>query len=263
MNRKRKYPFNQQLMDNINTHEKAYILGLLWADGCNHTQRNVITLSLKYPDKHILEEIMQIFEYQGKIYEYESSNQRILTLCSSHLSKKLEEYGMIKNKSLVLKFPTIIPSNLINSFILGYFDGDGSVFKKGNRCMINFAGSKDVLENIQKVLKRNCNLINKKLNKNKSIFTVTYGSQEECLKIKNFLYKDCKIFLNRKRDILDNCSFVKYESDNYKRNLNRKQIQEIRELLSIGNKKTNIAKLYNITPQVLHYIKIGKSYKNY
>lgn len=41
----RKYPINETFFDTIDTQEKAYILGLLYADGYNNTGRNSVNLA--------------------------------------------------------------------------------------------------------------------------------------------------------------------------------------------------------------------------
>ena len=57
----RKYNIDETFFDVIDTEEKAYFLGLLYADGCNATNRNAVILSLKEDDKEILEKIKQSF----------------------------------------------------------------------------------------------------------------------------------------------------------------------------------------------------------
>ena len=70
---KRKYPIDETFFDIINTQEKAYTLGLLYADGYNNTDRNSVNLSLKESDKEILEkdnfnhstyETIAVFKYK-------------------------------------------------------------------------------------------------------------------------------------------------------------------------------------------------------
>ena len=53
-----KYPFNIHFFDEINTEEKAYILGFLYADGYNMEERNTVAISLKKEDSYILERII-------------------------------------------------------------------------------------------------------------------------------------------------------------------------------------------------------------
>src|SRR5271155_4421936 len=58
---KRKYPVNDNFFEDIDTEEKAYYLGLLFADGCNHSGRvNKIELSLAKQDVYILERLSQL-----------------------------------------------------------------------------------------------------------------------------------------------------------------------------------------------------------
>ena len=51
-----------------------------------------------------------------------------ITLNSKKISNDLIDKGIIPNKSLILQPPSILPK-FYKSFILGYFDGDGSISK--------------------------------------------------------------------------------------------------------------------------------------
>ncbi len=53
----RKYTINEHYFDNIDTHEKAYILGFLYADGCNKTYQSCVELTLHSKDEEILHKI--------------------------------------------------------------------------------------------------------------------------------------------------------------------------------------------------------------
>jgi len=55
--RNHKYVYNEDFFQKIDTEEKAYILGLLFADGSVHNKRNVVKLQLQDVDKEILEKI--------------------------------------------------------------------------------------------------------------------------------------------------------------------------------------------------------------
>lgn len=53
----RKYYVDEYYFDNIDTPNKAYILGFLYADGCNFTPRHLVRLSLQEKDYEILEKL--------------------------------------------------------------------------------------------------------------------------------------------------------------------------------------------------------------
>lgn len=55
--RNMRYKRNKHYFDKIDTPNKAYILGLLFADGCNHIKHNAITLTLQAEDIDVLEKI--------------------------------------------------------------------------------------------------------------------------------------------------------------------------------------------------------------
>lgn len=135
-NGKRKYCVNEHYFDNIDTPNKAYILGLLFADGYNSIDKDTVRICLTYNDKYILERINDELDSNFPItfinYDkidnkpHDTKNMYQLNIYSSYICKKLESYGMVKNKSLVLKYPKNIPNQFQSHFIRGYFDGNGS-----------------------------------------------------------------------------------------------------------------------------------------
>lgn len=132
----RQYKINEHYFDEIDTPNKAYILGFLWADGCNFSKKSTISMTLEEKDMDDLDRIrceigserpLEFIDYSNKHdFGYTYKNQYRLLLFSSHMCKTLEDIGMVPNKSLVVKFPTL-SNELIRHFIRGLFDGDGSV----------------------------------------------------------------------------------------------------------------------------------------
>lgn len=136
-NGQRKYAVNEHYFDSIDTPEKAYVLGLLYADGSNHEPKRTISISLQEDDKELLEKIrkaiscekpLEYFDYSNKHdFGYTYKNQYRLTVNSTHMSKELHNKGVVGNKSLVLQFPDWLNPSLYSHFIRGVYDGDGSV----------------------------------------------------------------------------------------------------------------------------------------
>src|ERR1035437_6505732 len=68
-----KKTFNINYFETINSEDKAYFLGLLFADGC--ISGNCISISLKISDKHILENFKKCINGNIKIHEYISNKK--------------------------------------------------------------------------------------------------------------------------------------------------------------------------------------------
>lgn len=160
----RKYARNSHYFDSIDTPNKAYILGLLYADGCNYYDKGkscAVTISLQEGDKAILEKIKEELEYEGVIRfsslhekNFNYKNQYVLTINDSYMSLQLKKLGVVRAKSLKVKFPNFLPDNLLRHFIRGYFDGDGNIYyyQKKNKCSTQTVGTLDFCQKISQIL---------------------------------------------------------------------------------------------------------------
>lgn len=202
----RKYNIDEQYFDVIDTPEKAYIIGLLWADGCNKTDRGCITLCLQERDKHILESIKKEMKSEHPLYYREiknvnHSNMYSLEISSRRLSNRLDELGMVANKSLVLKFPEWLSESLYSAFLLGLVDGDGNISKKNYS--VSIVGTKYLLEYIEKILKNNgieCNIYC--YNTNEITKTLMITKKQSAMKFLNWIYSSgSSLFLQRKYNL--------------------------------------------------------------
>ena len=135
----RKYKLNEHYFDNIDTPNKAYILGLLHSDGSNCVNKSTVSLSLQEEDKDILEEIrkeigsekpLEFLDYSNKHdFGYTYKNQYRLIMFSKHMSEQLSNKGIVQNKSLIIGFPNWIKLDLLSHYIRGVYDGDGSIYR--------------------------------------------------------------------------------------------------------------------------------------
>ena len=153
---KRKYEVNETYFDKIDSPDKAYFLGILYADGCNYTPGGQVLLVLTEDDKALLEKLSLLvhpngrplinrrgkqFTYRGK--SYVSRNSCALLISNTHISETLSKHGLVKAKSLILKFPEWMPKELINHFVRGYFDGDGSISLGNCQISISIVGTEE------------------------------------------------------------------------------------------------------------------------
>ena len=226
----RKYNIDETFFDVINTEEKAYVLGLLYADGWNQTERNSISLGLKETDREVLDKITALIQptkplqyvstlNQRKKTGFENSqNQYRLVIANKHISERLVELGCGKAKTHNLIFPTEeqVPSHLIRHFVRGYFDGDGSVSGDKQK-QFSFVGTIDFLLPLQQILVKELNFSKTKLDqrhedREDSIRALRYCGINQCITFRDWLYKDATIYLERKKNIFDSCiSFERVE----------------------------------------------------
>ena len=89
-------------------------------------------------------------------------------------------------------------------FIAGLFDGDGSIsFRSNGKIACNLISTKEVLDFIQEYLENTFNILPKFLTKVSencdNVFKIYWQSDEDCLKLLNFIYQgNKKIYLTRK-----------------------------------------------------------------
>ena len=210
------YPVNEEYFSVIDSAEKAYWLGMLYADG-SVTSKNQLWLGLK--DKEHIEKFKNsIGAFNHKIgvtidnrYD-EPKIQYHISIKSKKLCDDLIEKGCIKNKSLLLEKIPDIEKEYISHFIRGYFDGDGSIncsiFKSKKKYRISFVGTYSFLQNIQKELGFFTKICKNSPAKNNSFYFQVNGNIQ-LVKFFNYIYKNStkNIVLKRKYEkYLEFCS---------------------------------------------------------
>ena len=127
---KKLYNFDESFFNEIDSEDKAYILGFISADGS--ISRNQLRIRLQIKDIDILYKIKEkmksshpIIEYNAKIKEkcYKSCG---FLITSTQMTNDLEKYGVIKDKSESIDLPNIKEEYKLY-WIKGYFDGNGGI----------------------------------------------------------------------------------------------------------------------------------------
>ena len=199
----RKHILNENTFEVINTEEKAYWLGFMYADGYVNTTgwANQIQLGLSEKDYNHLIKFKEFLNCDYDITFKEKTNSCHLNINSKKMAKDLTNNGCFQAKSLLLNFPTTeqVPEELIHHFMRGYFDGDGCItYSKTQRC-IEIVGSHDFLNGYESILLKvlNRDSANKRGSAGNAE-TIRYNGNNQVQKIYNFLYKDATIYLERK-----------------------------------------------------------------
>lgn len=196
INHQNKVRMNQYFFDIIDTEQKAYWLGFIYADG--NLYNNSLTISLQLCDLNHLEKFKKDIEFSGVIYKLPKINKCIITFSNKHLAKNIYNKGVVPCKSLILKFPTNkqVPDHLIRHFIRGYFDGDGGISLVKNKLIpiMSIAGTKNFLEGCNNYFTPKIPLYNIK---NSQINMLQVSHLTACSHL-TWLYLDSKIYLSRK-----------------------------------------------------------------
>lgn len=206
-----KYTCDDHYFDKIDTQEKAYFLGLLYADGYNNTGSSTISLTLQARDVDILNSFAKEtrnthplrFVPNSQINpKWSDCYQFIIT--SQHMSKVLEKHGVFRAKSLILEFPKWLDESLYSHFIRGYFDGDGNICKNKARHTMSIVSTESFCKCFQDWIEKKLNIethlyISSTIDKPTRTFMTT---KKESTKILfDFIYNDAHLYLKRKHDV--------------------------------------------------------------
>lgn len=200
--------FDENIFDEIDTEEKAYWLGFIYADGYINSKSNCFEISLKASDSDHLQKFNQFMKYNGDNVKIESAKCND-TVCyrarwyitNKHLWNTLNNYGCVPNKSLILTFPKtdIFKSkDLIRHFIRGYIDGDGCISysnKEHTRMTLSILGTFDFLNSLQEFLPCNEHTLHEKNN----VCCLCINGHTGYNVVK-YLYENSNIYLSRKYD---------------------------------------------------------------
>lgn len=211
----RKYKINDNYFEVINTEDKAYWLGFLYADGTivkqpNREKSYTIAITLKETDKYILESFIEKLESDYYLWEntINGSNYYRLTIRCMKMAQDLMKHGVVPNKTHVLKFPNseTVPNFLMSHFVRGFFDGDGYVgIKKHKRgsysASIEFVcASYNFTKELQNRIFNDTTHSFTLSRKTKTTHRLRKHSKKVCLDFFKYIYKDSNTTnrLNRK-----------------------------------------------------------------
>lgn len=125
---KRKYSLNKEFFSEY-TPESCYVAGFIAADGC--VCKGLLTISLSIVDEEFLVSLKDLLSSTAPVRQKDNNGNPCVRLDvhSVELVGDLKEYFDIReNKSLTFIPPlNKIPLNMRKYFMLGMFDGDGTI----------------------------------------------------------------------------------------------------------------------------------------
>lgn len=206
----RKYTIDENYFDIIDTPNKAYILGLLYSDGCNYPPQHRVKLELQERDRKILDKINVEIQSNKPLAFNNLSRKNInwqntyrLDITNRHISNKLVELGMVQNKSLVLEFPKWLDNDMYAPFLRGYLDGDGHIEWSATK-FITLVGTSQFCNHIkdfcEEKLGVKCSISNT-ANKDSNTKLLYISGKPNIKQFLDFVYKDADLYIERKYNI--------------------------------------------------------------
>jgi len=117
-----------EYFSSVDTAKQAYVLGLLAADGYVNSKLHQLRLVLNRKDAHLVRFVRDEIAPLAPVYE--TGNIASLQIISHRLAADLAKFGIVAGKSYSLSWPRSLPPDLARAFLLGYFDGDGSLVRR-------------------------------------------------------------------------------------------------------------------------------------
>lgn len=209
----RKYWYNEDRFNMIETEEDAYWLGFITADGCILKTRNVLDICLGAIDK---EHLIKFCEYMGisadeaekaikddfgGAYTRDNPVNRIC-INSKQIVQNLKDKGIAPRKSGKEQPYICSTVELERAYIRGLIDGDGTVGKAYPAFAMS--GSYDICNYVKNFITLHIKNIDKIPIRPKGvIWTLELRGKVQTSLILNYFYSDSKIFLDRKKQLVD------------------------------------------------------------
>lgn len=206
------YHFDEHFFDNVDSQDKAYLLGMLWADGCNYKSKNCVNLSLQEQDVSLLEQINTLTQNERPLYKINIGkidtnyhDQYCITWGSKYFCDVLDELGMVPRKTLVLEYPLCISEELHRHFCRGYLDGDGCISLKNNGqfAAISMIGTRMFLNKVKEIILDQLGVevsVYRDERARDPICVLHCGRKDDVKKILDWIYDGANVFLQRKYD---------------------------------------------------------------
>lgn len=198
--RRNRYTLNEGYFDVIDSQAKAYLLGLIAADGCI-TKTNYV--AFESIDKELTELLSTELQYSGEIRIVKpqgyAPHYRI-NFSSQRLASALCNYGIVTGRifSGTYFFPK---SEYLASYVLGYFDGDGCAYVNQGRSggLVCIVGSFEFSCELARLLRMGF----VEEHTLKKVYYWRIYSRQNIEKFYRFVYKQSHLGLQRKKNKIE------------------------------------------------------------
>ncbi len=191
---------NGNYFNEIDCVKKAYLLGLLLADGNVSQSSGGHYIRLVLKDRILVEFARNELAPHRPIYPHLHGSVGF-QVGNKELFDSLAHYGMVPNKSQYVFWPNDIPERFEAPFLLGYFDGDGCLHYSGIYPIWTLYGTQQFLTVAAQKIKYHINVIvtGPKPKSDKKWLWRMWATSDRARAIDSWLHHQCNLGLNRKR----------------------------------------------------------------
>lgn len=194
--------FNDRYFEEIDSGDKAYWLGLLYADGwvINNVEGSTyeVSIELQKNDGYLIEQLAEALGGVHKVtykhgdttfngYHYDT-DEAVLRIYSKKMVHDLISHGVVERKTKSDEYPRC--DLFIRDFIRGFLDGDGCIYIDHTRCkpltMVHFTNSNIAL----------LNYLNERIREEIGITGTVYTEKEYKHRLMYFRQDDVRALLN-------------------------------------------------------------------
>ena len=205
-----RFKYDENFFQEIDSEEKAYFLGLMYADGSISSDGNKIAICLHENDCDIIQKLSDLlFKNKTPVSRVKFGKFKgcKVYITSKKMKEDLVRHGCTPRKSMTISLPKI-DGKMMHHFIRGYFDGDGCFSSSpGRRGGKNIRGVIKIVSNTNFCLQMKNYLHDRldiymgvyKPSKNPQVGALQTGNDETMKSMYEFMYSDATICLERKR----------------------------------------------------------------
>ena len=191
--------------DTIDTEEKAYWLGFIYADGSLSKNGNRLLIYLSSQDSEHLRKLASIFGREVIVGRHGKYSRAMLTVHSTHIWKQLNSKGIHPGKTYIDKPEVMgyVPSDLVRHFIRGNFDGDGCISIENGSYRVDMIAHKSVITIIRDIVAREAGVRTNPIVQNKVspiVHHVMWCGSAQVNNIHRYMYTDATVYMERKYD---------------------------------------------------------------
>lgn len=215
-----KYKYNRDFFEEIDTEEKAYWLGFIYADGyVSYSETNhEMGIELSAKDINHLRKFNKSIDGNVEVsvrtratFSDVKHKMCAIRLYSKKIVNDLINKNIDKDKTYSKKFP-IVEDKLFIHFLRGYFDGDGCIFIDKSKNVIHYditSANEDILEYIHKKMYEEYGIssyITKeepRLDGTVPTYKICFKGMTNGFKFGTLIYDNATIYLERKKNLFD------------------------------------------------------------